>query len=151
MRKLKFDARVGSTDQTVDLYNNSWKYSFAHNFKVHFKRGVMQALANKLDITIGSATPDIPSAQSVIDEFNERMRSSIVKSDTRDRYSEASYHVTQVEYKESFAFYDPKAVAKPPPRPTDSLQTSSSLFCRKCGASLSPDSLFCNKCGTKVV
>ena len=151
MQKVKFDARIGSNDQTADFYQNSWKYSFTHNFKVHYKRGVLQALANKLDITISSASPEIPSTQQVMDEFNERMKASIIKSDTRSRYSEASYHVTQVEYKESLAFYDPQMAPKEPPTQTFSPQPSGSFFCRKCGTSLPPDSKFCKKCGTQVI
>ncbi len=88
--------------------------------------------------------------QQVMEEFNQRMKSSIIKSDTRGRYSDASYHVTQVEYKESFAFYDPQMVTKAPPRPTPSQQPSGSLFCRICGVSLPSDSKFCNKCGTMI-
>lgn len=141
---------MGQTSETSDFYNNPWKYSFTHNFKVHFKRGIMQALANKLDITISSATAEIPSTQQVMEEFNQRMKSSIVVSNTRQRYSEASYHVTQIEYKESFAFYDPQMAPKAPPKQTFNQPPSGSVFCRNCGASLPSDSKFCNKCGTQV-
>jgi hypothetical protein len=142
---------MGPTDRTGDFYSNPLKYSFSHNFKVHFKRGILQALANKLDITISSTTPEIPSTQQVMDEFNQRMKSSIIVSNTRHRYSEASYHVTQIEYKESFAFYDPQMASRAPPRQVVSPQSSRSIFCRNCGASLRDDSKFCDKCGTQVV
>jgi ribosomal protein L40E len=158
MQKLKFDAREGRTESNRDMYDNPWKYSFAHNFKVHFKRGILQALANKLDITISSARPEMPSTNDVMTEFNQRMKASIVVSNTRQRYSEASYHVTQIEYKESFAFYDPQmASQRPPPTPPARVPMSSpqpasgSVFCRSCGAQLPPDSKFCNRCGTQVV
>ena len=157
MQKLKFDARQGRTESARDMYDNPWKYSFAHNFKVHFKRGILQALANKLDITISSAGPEMPSTNDVMTEFNQRMKASIVVSNTRQRYSEASYHVTQIEYKESFAFYDPQmASQRSPPlvsqaAPSSALQPNSmSGFCRNCGARLPTDSRFCNKCGTRV-
>jgi ribosomal protein L40E len=151
LKKTNFDARAGSTDKTADFYDNPWKYSFTHNFKVHFKRGALQALANKVDITLSSATPEIPSTQQVVDEFNQRMKASIFESDTRRRYSAASYHVTQVEYKETLAFYDPQMALKAPPKPASSSQASDSLFCRNCGASLPSDSKFCTKCGTHVL
>jgi ribosomal protein L40E len=141
---------MSQTNETSDFYNNPWKYSFTHNFKVHFKRGILQALANKLDITIRSSSAQIPSTQEVMLEFNERMKSSNIVSDTRGRYSKASYHVTQIEYKESFAFHDPQMAHKAPPTQTVTKQSSGSLFCRNCGTSLSLDSKFCNKCGTQV-
>lgn len=158
MQKFKFDARQGRTEGSKDLYDNSWRYSFAHNFKVHFKRGILQALANKLDITISSAAPEMPSTNDVMTEFNQRMKASIVVSNTHQRYSEASYHVTQIEYKESFAFYDSQMASQRPPRapqtssPTMGLQITSadSMFCRSCGARLPSDSKFCNRCGTPV-
>lgn len=156
MQKLKFDARLGRTESNRDMYDNPWKYSFTHNFKVHFKRSVIQALANKLDITISSPTAQMPSTNDVMGEFNQRMKASVVVSDTKHRFSEASYHVTQVEYKESFAFYDPQMAQQPPPTPqmtpAASLAPSASgvVFCRSCGAKLPADSKFCNKCGTQV-
>jgi len=144
---------MGPTDLNGDLYNIPSKYSFVHNFKVHCKRGVMQALANKLDISITATNPQLPSTQQVMDEFNERMKSSIIVSNTMRRYAAASYHVTQVEYKESFAFYDPKMAPQAIPQAAStqpSSPSSPSLYCRKCGAALPSDSKFCNKCGTPV-
>ena len=84
------------------------------------------------------------------------MKASVVVSDTKHRFSEASYHVTQVEYKESFAFYDPQMTQQPTPTPqmtpAASLAPSASgaVFCRSCGTKLPADSKFCNKCGTQV-
>ena len=157
MQKLKFDARQGRTGNSGDMHDNPWKYSFAHNFKVHFKRGILQALANKLDITVSSATPEMPSTNDVMTEFNQRMKASIVVSNTRGRYSDAAYHVTPIEYKESFAFYDPQMAQRPlpmtqtVPAASSAPDTSGSVFCRHCGASLPADSRFCNKCGTQLI
>jgi hypothetical protein len=163
LQKLKFDARMGTTDSTSDFYNNPWKYSFVHNFKVHYKRGVLQALANKLDISITATTADLPSTQGVMNEFNERMKASIIVSNTRERYSPASYHVTQIEYKESFAFYDPQTTPRTMPKvqaqyshstapPIGVMsQVSRPSFCRRCGASLSSDSAFCSQCGERII
>lgn len=160
MQKLKFDARQGRTDYSKDMCDNPWKYSFTHNFKVHFKRSIIQALANKLDISISSAGAEMPSTNDVMAEFNQRMKASIVVSDTRHRFSESSYHVTQIEYKESFAFYDPQMASQRPPPAPPRAQTlgpqsvpasvSDSLYCRNCGGRLPADSKFCNKCGTQV-
>ena len=146
VQKIKFDARAGRTNDTADFYHNPWKYSFNHNFKVHFKRSMLQALANKVDITITSATAEVPSTNQVMEEFNQRMKSSIIVSDTRHRKSEASYHVTQIEYKESFAFYDPQMAHQAPPIQTANPQFSGSVFCRNCRTSLPLGSKFCNKC-----
>ncbi len=164
MQKLKFDARTGAASSSSDFYDNPWKYSFVHNFKVHYKRGVLQALANKLDISISTSTADVPSMQDVLNEFNERMKASMLVSNTKERFSQASYHVTQVEYKESFAFHDPKTAPRmapqqsqgqfsPPaaPRMIAGGQVQPTLFCRKCGASLPADSAFCNKCGERII
>ena len=162
MQKFKFDARSGSIGSTADFFNNPWKYSFLHNFKVHFKRGILQALANKIDISLSTSSADMPSTQQVMSEFNDRMKASIVVSNTRKRFSEASYHVTQIEYKESFAFYDPQtaprmqtqqAWVQPPltlaPRMLVEDQTPA-LFCRRCGASLGSGLLYCGQCGSRV-
>lgn len=151
MQKFKFDARTGQTGETNDFYSSPWKYSFNHNFKVHYKRSAFQALASKLDITITSPSADTPSTNQVMQEFNERMKSSIVHTGTRERFSDASYHVTQIEYKESFAFYDPQMAQRAPPAPVLSQQHARSMFCRNCGTGLPADSKFCNKCGTQVV
>jgi hypothetical protein len=164
LQKLKFDARTGPAGSASDFYDNPWKYSFVHNFKVHYKRGVLQALANKLDISISTTTADVPSMQDVLNEFNERMKASMLVSNTKERFSQASYHVTQVEYKESFAFHDPKAAPRMAPQQSQGQfslptaphmmiggQTQPVLFCRNCGASLPVDSAFCNKCGERIV
>lgn len=165
MQKTKFDARKGPADSTADFYSDPWKYSFVHNFKVHYKRGAFQGLANKLDISISSPSAEMPSTHQVMNEFNERMKASIVVSDTKRRYSEASYHVTQVEYKESFAFYDPQTAPRTPPQPTpafsspmpvprmlsENQQLPPPRFCRMCGADVVSGSAFCRQCGAQIV
>ncbi|HEV2138110.1 MAG TPA: zinc ribbon domain-containing protein [Nitrososphaerales archaeon] len=158
MQKLKFDARMGPTANNGDLYSSSWRYSFVHNFKVHFKVSILQALANKIDVSISSSTPQIPPTQQVMEEFNQRMQLGNVTRNVRQRFSATSYHVTNIEYKESFAFYDPQTAPRAPPAPAlapmvaPALAGSSagSMYCRSCGTQLPVDSRFCNKCGTPV-
>lgn len=159
MQKFKFDARSGPTSDSRDLYSSPWKYSFVHNFKVHFKSSMFQALANKLDVSISSTTPQIPSTQLVMEEFNQRMQMGNMGRNMKQRFSATSYHVSDIEYKESLAFYDPQTAPKSPPEPTSpqgqtfphAAPTPGSLFCRNCGAQLPSDSKFCNKCGTGVL
>lgn len=143
MQKFKFNAQHGPDDSANDFFNNPQKYSFVHNFKIHYKRGILQVLANKLDVSITSKSPQLPSAQQVADEFNQRMKATVVVSNTRRRYSEASFHITNVEYKESFAFFDP--------HPAGQQVTGQPIFCRMCGAQLPSDSKFCNNCGSPVI
>jgi len=159
VQKFKFDARLGSTTDNADFYNSSWKYSFVHNFKVHYKQSVLQALASKVDVSISSNNPQIPSTQQVMDEFNQRMQMGNVARNAVRRFSQVSYHVTNIEYKESFAFYDPQTAPRAPPTtpqapvsaPAQAGQNFGQLFCRNCGANLPSDSKFCNRCGTPVV
>ncbi len=164
MQKFKFDARYGATTQNGDLYNNPWKYSFVHNFKVHYKQSILQALAYKADVSVSSGRPQIPPTQEVMDAFNQRMTMGNVHQNVRGRFSQVSFHVTNIEYKESFAFYDPQTAPRNPPasspqqtfatQSTSSFQTTfaqqDSIFCRSCGNKLPADSKFCNKCGTAV-
>jgi len=159
-KKIKFDARRGPSAGQEDVYQNSQAYTFVHNFKVHFKRGVFQALANKTDVSINSSSPQLPDLQLVTDEFNRRMTVSVVASDTRRRYASISFHITDVEYKESFAFARPIGYfpVPPPQQPMLSspqavqlLQDPRSLFCGACGNKLVPESRFCNICGEAVV
>src|SRR5438128_343540 len=77
--------------------------------EVHYKRGALQALASKLDVSITSSSPQLPSMQEVTEEFHRRMASSLPLSNTRVRYGNASYHITNVEYKESIAMFFPKS------------------------------------------
>jgi ribosomal protein L40E len=159
MQKFKFDTRLGSTSNSADFYDNSWRYSFVHNFKVHYKQSILQALANKVDISLSSNNPNMPSTQQVMEEFNQRMQMGNVARNVVRRFSQVSYHVTNIEYKESFAFYDPQTAPRAPPAPPPSPMPApvqsgpnfGKLYCRNCGAQLPSDSKFCNRCGTTVV
>jgi hypothetical protein len=158
LQKFKFDARIGATSTNQDLYTNPWRYSFVHNFKVHYKQSILQALANKADVSISSANPQIPSLQEVTEQFNQRMQFGNVHQNIKGRFAQVSYHITNIEYKESFAFYDPQMANRvpptPPPAPTASpvqpAFTPGSKFCTNCGSQLPPNSKFCNNCGTSV-
>ncbi len=96
-KKIEFDARSGLN---VDDLGN---FSFVHNFKVHWKRSGLQMLANKLDISVISESSALPSYVDVAKEFNARMLNSVMHTDTRGRFSLPSYHITNIEYKESLA------------------------------------------------
>src|SRR5271166_5549191 len=98
-KKVKFDAR----NPPQRFVENPQGYSFVHNFKVHYKRGILQPLANKMDVSINSQSPQLPAPQLVTNEFNQRMIMSVAHTDTKQRFDSASYHITNVEYKESFA------------------------------------------------
>ena len=158
-KKSKFDARIGPGPGQEDLFQSPQAYTFIHNFKVHYKRGVLQALANKTDVSINSSSPQLPDMQLVTDEFNRRMTATVVVSNTRRRYAEVSFHITNVEYKESFAIPRPVGYNQSSPAPsaasvpgtTQSGPQDLSIFCRSCGNRLPSDSKFCNKCGLPVV
>lgn len=154
-KRIKFDARLGAVPGQTELYQNPRSYSFVHNFKVHFKRGVLQALANKVDVSISSPSPQLPEIQQVTDEFNKRMTMSVAVSNTRQRYSLASFHVTTIEYKESFALPAPDYIQGSANQSTGGFaiaqnQLSRSIFCSGCGKQLQSDSKFCNACGRPV-
>ena len=104
-KKIEFDARKGRNETSQPFYDNPQLYSFVHNFKVHFKRGALQPLANKIDVSINSTSPEKSSMQQVTDEFNKRMTMSVAVSDTKHRFSLPSYHITNIEYKESIALF----------------------------------------------
>ena len=153
--KVEFDAQISPTERTADLHQNPQKYSFVHNFKVHYKRGALQALASKLDVSITSSSPQLPSMQEVTEEFHRRMASSLPLSNTRVRYGNASYHITNVEYKESIAMFLPQSYQQTSTQVAGTGQTLQqqavgNIFCRNCGNSLPLSSRFCNKCGTPV-
>lgn len=158
-KRIKFDARLGPVPGQTDLYQNPHAYSFVHNFKVHYKRGVMQALANKIDVSISSSTPQLPEMQLVTEEFNKRMTMTVAVSNTRQRYSLASFHVTTIEYKESFALpapsYSPSFSQGPARQSMGGFaatenRPSGSIFCSACGKQLQAESKFCNACGRPV-
>ena len=158
MQKFKFDARIGPTSGFQDFFTNPWKYSFVHNFKVHYKQSLLQALAYKADVSMSSANPQIPSLQDVTEQFNQRMQMGNAHQNVKGRFAQVSYHITNIEYKESFAFYDPQMAPKAPPPPSpaptptpiQSTPTRGSRFCTSCGNQFPPNSRFCNKCGAAV-
>lgn len=143
--KIEFDAR----QPPQEIMNNAQAFSYVHNFKVHFKRGVLQALANKVDVSVNSNLPQLPSIQQVTDEFNQRMIMSNAHSDTRSRYSTSSFHITNIEYKESMALsYGVSTYSQP--QTQQIVNQSDTAFCKNCGNSVTSDSKFCNKCGTQL-
>jgi hypothetical protein len=157
-KKIKFNAQRGPEVGQEDLFQNPQAYTFVHNFKVHYKRGVLQALANKTDVSINSSSPQLPDLQLVNDEFNRRMTATVVVSDTRRRYAEVSFHITNTEYKESFAIPKPAGYYQPSTSPSIISTTAmtqpgprgQSIFCSGCGNRLPPESKFCNICGHQV-
>ncbi len=163
MQKRKFDARSGPTPTYQDLFSNPWRYSFIHNFKVHYKASALQALANKVDVSISSTSPQIPATQDIVNEFNQRMQLGNVSRNMRQRFSSASYHITNIEYKESFAFHDPQTAPRTSPIPQAQPQVPTfpssqpqsqigmSKFCTGCGDRLPPNSRFCGSCGSAVI
>ena len=149
-KKVKFDAR----NPPQRFLENPQGYSFIHNFKVHYKRGVLQPLANKMDVSINSQSPELPTPQLVTNEFNQRMIMSVAHSNTKQRFDSASYHITNIEYKESFALafsYGNSAPVAIPVRQPANPPDNNFVFCKNCGNKLSADSKFCNKCGASVV
>lgn len=159
MQKVRFDAKAEPSLKNEDLYANTWKYSFIHNFKVHYKVSVLQALANKIDISIPSSSPGLPPVQRVLDEFNQRMQLGNVSRNDKGRKSAISYHVTDIEYKESIALQEANSLPEvaPLPRPPMLIrampagQLEGPLYCNQCGSKLPDDSKYCNRCGSAVV
>ena len=151
-KKVEFDGRQGETEKTFDLYQNPQDYSFIHNYKVHFKRGTLQVLANKVDVSVTTSSPHLPSPQDVTEEFQKRMTASVVVSDTRKRYSEVSFHITDVEYKQSIALPLPKSygIGAPSVRSGSIGGQGPPLICGSCGYRLPSGSKFCNNCGAVV-
>ena len=107
--KIEFDARRGLPPEIKDNVDG-WEYT--HNFKVHYKSSALQVLASKLDLSIPSDTPQLPSHNEVEAAANARLQGStfsIQKSGfTTGRLGKKdltfSYHITDAEYKETIAF-----------------------------------------------
>jgi hypothetical protein len=111
--KIEFDARREFPAEVRDNIDG-WEYT--HNFKVHYKSSGLQILASKLDVSIPSYTPQLPSHQEVEAAANARLqgstfaiqRSGTVFSSTLGRFGKKdltfSYHITDAEYKETIAF-----------------------------------------------
>jgi len=143
--KIKFDAR----QPPKKILQSPDSFQYIHNFKVHFKRGVLQVLANKMNVSVNSSLPQMPPLQTVTDEFNRRMVMSDAHTNTSGRFTPSSFHITNIEYKESMALaYSNIGVTAPQP----SQQTSGrpSAYCPNCGNPIQPNSKFCNLCGTRL-
>ncbi|MDA4116967.1 MAG: zinc ribbon domain-containing protein [Thaumarchaeota archaeon] len=158
-KKIEFDAQMGKTVSTEDLFVNPQNYSFIHNFKVHFKTSGLQMLANKSDISVSSSNPYLPSMQEVTDEFHKRMPMAVVHTQTRGRFQQTSFHLTNVEYKESIAMFLPQNFARQPayvmpnqaaPVAQGSVLAAGHAFCGACGNPLSSGVRFCSSCGASA-
>lgn len=143
--KIEFDAR----QPPQQIMESPQSFQYVHNFKVHFKRGALQALANKVDVSIDSSSYQMPSIQEVTKAFNERMVMSNTVSNTRQRFSASSFHITNIEYKESMALTYSMSGSMPQ-APQQLVTQSASSFCRNCGSPAQADSKFCQKCGTQL-
>jgi hypothetical protein len=149
--KIEYDATRGPSERTADLYQNPQNYSFIHNYKVHFKRSSLQVVANKIDISVASSSFQPPPHEEVVSQFNNKTLVAMANP----RMKMPSYHITNVEYKESLAL--PVLEAQRPLRSQASQLTAqlqaleeSSTHCVMCGTGLPPDSRFCNKCGATL-
>jgi zinc ribbon protein len=143
--KIKFDAR----HPPREVLEAPQSFQYVHNFKVHFKRGVLQVLANKMDVSVNSTSPQLPPLQAVTDEFNRRMVMSDAHTNTSRRYDPSSFHITNIEYKESMGLAYSNVAITAPQAPE--LRTGSqSGYCRNCGNPIVPNSKFCNVCGARL-
>lgn len=97
--KIEFDAR----HPPKQILQNQQSYSYVHNFKVHFKRSALQMLANKIDVSVNTDSHTIPPPQLVTNEFNNRMILGAAHTNTKRRFNPSSFHITNIEYKESIA------------------------------------------------
>ncbi|MDG6904619.1 MAG: zinc ribbon domain-containing protein [Nitrososphaerota archaeon] len=134
-KKTKFDAN----QPPPEFAQNPRNYSFVHNFQVFFKKSSLQIIEDKVDISITSKYPQLPPSHWVTDRFNQRRHYG-------------SFHITNIKYKESFAFsygVDSNTAGRRSPTSTAQVVVNSSgfKFCTKCGARLSAASKFCNSCG----
>jgi len=142
--KIEYDAR----QPPQQIMQSPQSFQYVHNFKVHFKRGALQAIANKVDVSIDSSSYQMPSIQEVTKAFNDRMVMSNAHSNTRERFSASSFHITNIEYKESMALIYSMGGNSVPPQQI--VTQTRSAFCRSCGSPAQADSKFCNKCGTPL-
>jgi hypothetical protein len=111
--KIEFDARK---ELPEEIKSNIDGWSYTHNFKVHYKSSGIQVLASKLDLSIPSDSPQLPSHEDVEAAANARLqgstfsiqKSGTVFSSTLGRLGKKdlafSYHITDAEYKETIAF-----------------------------------------------
>jgi hypothetical protein len=112
-KKIEFDARK---ELPKEIKNNITGWEYTHNFKVHYKSSGIQILASKLDLSVPSDTPKLPTHQEVEMAADARLqgstfslqKSGTVFSSTLGRFGKKdltfSYHITNIEYKETIAF-----------------------------------------------
>ena len=148
-KKLEFDAQSPQT-APQDLLINPQNYSYIHNFKVHFKDSALQLLASKTDVSVSSTTPDMPTMQEVTDEFHKRMTMAVVHSSNKKKYQASSYHITNVEYKESIAMFLPQMFGGRARQAQVSVPVVANSFCGACGTALASGVRFCSGCGKQV-
>jgi hypothetical protein len=144
--KIEFDAR----QPPQEILQNVHGFSYVHNFKVHFKSSGLQMLANKIDVSVNTDSPNMPSPQLVTNEFNSRMVLANAHTNTRVRFNASSFHITNIEYKESMALSYSMGGNSMPQQPQEVVTQTASAFCRNCGSPAQADSKFCNKCGTQL-
>ncbi len=112
--KIEFDARK---ELPKEIKDNASGWEYTHNFKVHYKSSGIQILASKLDLSIPSDTPELPSHQEVEEAANARLQGTTftITKGSRGLLGTPlgrlgkkdlafSYHITDAEYKESIAF-----------------------------------------------
>jgi hypothetical protein len=105
-KKIEFDART-TLPQEIQENPTGWEYT--HNFKVHYKSSGLQMIASKLDLSIPSAMPALPSHSDVENAAIERLSGTTLavnqyKGRVGKRDVVFSYHITNSEYKESLAY-----------------------------------------------
>ncbi len=96
--KVVFDARR----PPEEILQNSGAYSYVHNFKVCYKASKIQAKGSKIDTSICSESPQIPSQEEVELQFNQQMIMPSNNAKLRTPYGlVTSFRIINVEYKES--------------------------------------------------
>lgn len=145
---IEFDARK----PPEEILSNPQSFSYVHNFKVHYKHSSLQLLADKLDVSVSTKTPQVPPGNWVMNEFNWRMKKSRNRRGSRQGYDPNSYHVTNIEYTESLAtrfdFQNATSVKSVPAQKV--MVQAASTYCPSCGGAISAESKFCSKCGTAL-
>jgi len=152
--KVEFDATRGPARGSADVFENPQNYTFIHNYKVHFKSSSLQMVANKLDISVSSRSHLLPPQEEVVNQFNNKTLVAMANP----RMKMPSYHITNIEYKESIAMlipenqrsFGPQLAQLAQPAAVLQIQDSQFIFCRNCANRLPADSKFCNKCGSAV-
>jgi hypothetical protein len=113
-KKIEFDARK---ELPKEIKDNIAAWEYTHNFKVHYKSSGIQVLASKLDVSITSDSPELPTHEDVEATANARLQGTTLTLTSGSRHLLGtplgrlgkkdlafSYHITNAEYKESIAF-----------------------------------------------